>query len=67
MSMDTGSFTKQWKEALDPSVNGAAVHAQASLGEPLDDIGIAQAVADIPADRQSNHVVRKAMMRKGTD
>ena len=54
--MDTGSFLKQWQETLGTPVDGAAVHDEASLGEPFHDIGIAQAVANVPADRQSDDV-----------
>jgi hypothetical protein len=54
--MSTGSRAEKRKKALNPTIDGAAVHDQASLGEPFDDIGIAQAVANVPADRQSDDV-----------
>ena len=54
--MSTGSFAKQREEALDPAIHGAAVNNEAWLGEPFHDIGIAQAVANVPADRQSDDV-----------
>ena len=65
-SMRTGSFAKQWQETLDPAINRAAVHDKTALGEPLDKVGLTQAVADVPADRQGDDIIRKAMVRKGT-
>ena len=41
---------EQREEALNPAENGTAVNDQAALGEPLDDVGVAQAVAHIPAN-----------------
>ncbi len=49
------------EETLDPAVDGAAVDDEAALGKPLDNVGIAQAVADVPAHAQRDHVVRKGM------
>ena len=59
------SFAKQREEPLGPAVEGAPVHDEASLSEPLDNVGIAQAVANIPADRQGDHVVGEGMLREG--
>jgi len=65
-SMEAGSLAKQRQETLDPSVDGAAVHDETSLREPSDDIGVAHTIADIPVNRQSDDIVEKAMMGKGT-
>ena len=64
--MDTGSVAKQREEALDPSIDGAAVDGQTTLGEPLNDISVAQAVANVPADREGDDIIRETMMREGT-
>ena len=64
--MGAGSLAKQRQEPLDPSVDGAAVHDETSLREPRHDIGLAHTIADISAIRQSDHIVGKAMMGKGT-
>ena len=58
----TCSFAEQWQEALDPTVDGAAVNVEASLGKLLDHVSVAQAGADVPAHSQGNHIIRKAMM-----
>ncbi len=47
--MGTGSFAEQRKKPLDPAVDGAAVDDEASLREPFDNVGITQAIADVPA------------------
>ncbi len=65
-TMRTGSFPKQREEPLDPAVDRAAVDDEASLYEPLDHIGVAQAEANVPADRQGDHVVRKSIVREST-
>ncbi|GAC1564132.1 MAG: hypothetical protein NVS2B7_38100 [Herpetosiphon sp.] len=46
LSDERGCLTGQ---PLDPAIDAAAVDAAAPLGEPLDNIGIAQAVAKVPA------------------
>ncbi len=49
MAMRPSRVLEQGQEALDPAVNGAAVNDEAALREPLHDIGVAQAVAHLPA------------------
>ena len=65
-SMNMGSFAKQRKEALDPTVDGAAVNHDTSLGKPLDHVGIAQPVPDVPAHGQGDHVIWEGMVREST-
>jgi hypothetical protein len=60
--MSTGSFAEQREEALDPAIDGAAVHDEASLGKPLDDVGVAQSVANLPAHSQSDGIIGEALM-----
>ena len=57
---------KQREEALDPPVDCAAISREATLGKSLHDIGVAQAIADIPADRKGDHVVREGMVGEST-
>jgi hypothetical protein len=47
-SVSTRSLPEQEEETLDPAIHGAAVNDEATLGKPFDNVGIAQAVADIP-------------------
>lgn len=61
-SMDTGSFAKQWQEPLDSTVDRATVHDKTTFGEPLDDVGVAQAVPNVPANCQSDNIIRETMM-----
>ncbi len=42
--MGTGRLSEQWEEALDPALDGAAINDQPALGEPRDDIGVAEPV-----------------------
>lgn len=65
--MGTRSLAKQWKEPLDPTIHRAAIDAEPPLGEPLDDVRIAQPIADIPANGQGDQVIRKAIPRERAD
>ena len=40
--MSTGNFRKQREEPLNPTIHRPAVSDEASLGEPLDDVTVAQ-------------------------
>ncbi len=40
--MSTGNFRKQREEPLNPTIDRPAVSDEASLGEPLDDVTVAQ-------------------------
>src|SRR3712207_6710137 len=63
--MCAGGFHEEREEALDPPVDGAAIDGEATFGQPLNDVGIAQAVADIPPHSQRDHIIGEAVMRKG--
>ncbi|CAA9288030.1 MAG: hypothetical protein AVDCRST_MAG93-3688 [uncultured Chloroflexia bacterium] len=64
--MSTGKFSKQRQETLDPAVDGAAVDHATTFCKPLDDVGVAQAVANVPANCQSDDIIRETIMRKRT-
>jgi hypothetical protein len=63
-SVSLRSIAEEREEALDPSIDRAPVHDQASLREPLNNIGVAQAVPNVPTDCQRNDIIREAMVRK---
>lgn len=52
-------IAEQWQEALHPAIDRALVDEDAALRQPFADFGIAQAVADIPANREGDDVVWK--------
>ncbi len=58
--------TEQGQEALHPTVNGAAIDGEATLGEPLDHIGVAQAVANVPAYSEGDDIIGETVMRERT-
>ncbi len=64
-SVHTCSCAKHRQEALDPAIDGAAVNVEAPLGEPLDDVGIAQAVPDVPTHSQGDDIIGEDMVREG--
>jgi hypothetical protein len=46
-------------EPLNPPVHGDVVHGDAALGQQLLDVAVGQAVAQVPADRDSDDLPRK--------
>ncbi len=48
-SVSAGSLCEKLHEALYPAVDGAPIDHEATLGEPFDNIGVAEAVADVPS------------------
>jgi hypothetical protein len=46
-------------EPLDPPVDGDVVHGDAALGQQLLDIPVGQALAQVPADRDRDHLPRE--------
>src|SRR5712691_2262325 len=46
-------------EALDPPVHGHVVNGDAPLGQQLLDVPVGQAMAQVPADREGDHLSRK--------
>ena len=65
-SVHTCSCAKHRQEALDPAIDGAAVNDETTLSKPLDDIGVTQAIPDVPAHSQGDHVVREGMVGEST-
>ncbi len=64
---DGGGILEQREEALHPAINGAAFDNEATLGEPLDDIGVAEPIFHIPADGYGNYVVGEGMVGERAD
>ena len=64
--MNSRRLPEAGQEALLPAVDRAAVDGDAALGQPLDHVGVAQAVACVPPDGQGNDVVREVVPREGT-
>jgi len=57
----TGSscVDKFWCEVLYPPVNGDVINVDASFGEELLNVAVRQAVAQVPAHSQQNHIGRE--------
>jgi hypothetical protein len=62
--MDTGSFTEKRKKAPNPAIDRAPVYGETSLGKPFDNVSVAQAVANVPANCQSDDIIGEAVVRK---
>ena len=66
--MSTSSFATErgcpLGQTLDPAVHGAPVNHETTLGKPLDNVGLAQPIANIPAHSQGNHVIWEGMVRE---
>ena len=65
MPARTGGVDEQWREALDPAVDADVVDLDAPLGQQLLDIAVRQAISEIPADRQHDHLGRETKAGKG--
>jgi hypothetical protein len=61
LSMLLGGLEEQRRERLDPIEEGARVDGDAPLGEPLSDVSLAQALAQVPPHGQGDHLVREAL------
>jgi hypothetical protein len=46
-------------EPLDPAVDGDVVHGDAALGEQFLDVAVGQPIAQVPADRDCDHLPRE--------
>ena len=62
-----GRLAQQRQVAPHPAVDRAPVDGQAALGEPFGDVGVAQAVVDLPANRQGDHLIGRAAPGEGAD
>jgi len=60
----TSGVDQQWCEALYPSVDGDVINLDATLCEEFFDITVGQAVAEVPADSQQDHLRRKPIPGK---
>jgi hypothetical protein len=60
MSKRAGGVGKQWGESLHPPVHRDVVDLDAALGQQLFDVAIRKAVAEVPADRDRDHLVRES-------
>lgn len=56
----------QRSKLLHPVEHGERIHLDVSLGQPLDDIGITEPEAQIPAHGQADHRRREGMTREGS-
>ena len=54
-----GGIDHQWGEALDPSVDGDVVDLDATLGQQFFDIAVGQALAQVPANGEQDHLGRE--------
>jgi len=48
-SVRAGSLCEKRQESMYPAVDGAPIDHDATLGEPFDNIGVAETVADVPS------------------
>ena len=62
--MHTGRVLEQGQETLDPAIDRGAIDDETALGKPLDDVRVTQAIPDIPAHGQRDHIVGETMMRE---
>ncbi len=66
MSVGSGGILEQGQKALDPPVNCAAIDDEAPFGEPLDDVGITEAITDVPAHGQGDYIIGEAVVGEST-
>ncbi len=64
-AIGAGGFPKQREQALDPALDGAAIHHEPAFSEPRDDVGVAEAIAHVPPHSYGDHIIREGMVRKG--
>lgn len=64
----TGRFDELGSESLDPPVDGDVINDDAALAEPLLDVAVGQAIPQVPAHRQRDHLTweTKARERRGS-
>ena len=56
---------QQWREPLHPAVDGHMVDLDAALGEEFFDVAVGQAEAQVPANRDDDHLRREAEAGEG--
>jgi hypothetical protein len=60
LTAGSGGIGQQRREPLHPPVDGDVVDLDAAFGEQLLDISVRQAKAEVPANRQHDHIGREA-------
>src|SRR6266545_4087013 len=65
MPTGSGGLGQQRREPLDPAVDGDVIDVDAAFGEQLLDVAVRQREAQVPADRQHDHVGGKAKAGEG--
>src|SRR5512135_3430299 len=60
VSARAGGLDELHCEALDPAVDGDVIDGDAALGQQLLYVAVGQAVAQVPADGQGDHLPREA-------
>ena len=65
MAARPGGLSEQRREPLHPPVDGDVVNLDAAFGEQLLDIAVGEAKAQVPADRQHDHIRREAETGEG--
>jgi hypothetical protein len=60
-----GGLGEQGREPLHPAVDGDVVDVDAAFGEQLFDVAVGEAKAQVPADRQHDHLGREAEAGEG--
>ena len=62
LAVSTGSFCEERQEALYPAVDGASADHDAPFGEQLlRDVGVAEPVAHVPSDGESDDLIGEAV------
>jgi hypothetical protein len=56
MPAEPGGLDELGREPLDPPVDGDVINGDATLSQQLLDVPLGQAVAQVPADRDRNHL-----------
>jgi hypothetical protein len=64
--MGPSRLAEEGQEVSHPTVDSAAVDSEGALGQPLDDIGAAEAIPGVPLDGERDHAIRKGKVREGT-
>ena len=65
MPAGAGGLGQQRRESLYPAVDGDVVSLDTTLGEEFLDVAVGQSEAQVPADRQDNHVGWEAEAGEG--
>ena len=60
MPAGAGRVDQLGREAMHPPEQGDVIHVDAALGEDLLKVPVGQAVPQVPADRQQDHIRREA-------